>query len=315
MRRRNHDVKDSLDLLLDTMCNAFGGIVLIAILVALVSSEVRHSDETNRVRQLGTEMLKRRIAQVERDLESARRYQTELADKLQGSSVSNTTALLEQRQQLQDEFQSLTNRVNQAQTDQAFIQGAAAQPADDRARILRTQTADLTRQHTAEKNTLLTTEQNTERLKQRVTALQTAEQKNKARNVVQLRLPKEQVQLKKTLPVIICHDQLYFVYDTTGRQVRRNTYGLEFDELLSGDIKVMPVRGRGVDLLGSAQLLQSVPRQNFYVVCWVYGDSFRTFNQFKQLITRAGYEYGWSPMTPDDFLVLTDRSVTAPPPL
>jgi hypothetical protein len=46
-----------------------------------------------------------------------------------------------------------------------------------------------------------------------------------------------------------------------------------------------------------------------------YGDSFRTFNEFKQLIVNSGYEYGWSPMTPDDFLTLTSRKITAPPPL
>ena len=34
-RSRNNGPSDSLDLLLDTMCNAFGGIVIIAILVAL----------------------------------------------------------------------------------------------------------------------------------------------------------------------------------------------------------------------------------------------------------------------------------------
>jgi hypothetical protein len=36
MRRRTLAPKDSLDLLLDTMCNAFGGIVLMAILIALL---------------------------------------------------------------------------------------------------------------------------------------------------------------------------------------------------------------------------------------------------------------------------------------
>ena len=52
----------------------------------------------------------------------------------------------------------------------------------------------------------------------------------------------------------------------------------------------------------------------FYVVCWVYGDSFRAFNLFKQAIERDGYDYGWSPMDPDANLVLTDRPVPSPPP-
>jgi hypothetical protein len=315
MSRRNHDVKDSLDLLLDTMCNAFGGIVLIAILVALISSEVRHSDDTHRVRQLGTEMLERRIAQVERDLTAAQQYQIELSSQLQGSTVSNTKSLLNQRQQLQDELQVLTNQVSQAQTDWSSAQGVVEQSADNRARALREQTNDLNRRVTAERNTLSTTRKNTERLTQRVAALQTEEQKKKARNVAQLRLPKERPQLKTSLPVIISREQIYFVYNTSGARALRNTYGLDFDEMLSGDIKVKTIRGRGVDLVNAARQLTGIPSEDFYVVCYVYGDSFRTFNQFKQLITRAGFEYGWSAMTPDGFLVLTDREVTVPPPL
>ncbi|MBM3861772.1 MAG: hypothetical protein FJ395_19285 [Verrucomicrobia bacterium] len=314
MSHREHDVKDSLDLLLDTMCNAFGGIVLIAILVALLSNEVRRNDETHRIKELGTEMLQRRIAQVESDLAAARQYQDNLNGQLQGSSVSNATALLEQREILHGEFLTSTNNITKTQAAQGAAQEASAQSADDRARALRGQVAALSRQLTSEQNTLAATRQNVDRLQQRMTSLQTEERKNKTRNVVQLRLPKEQVQSKRTFPVIIRYDQVYFVYDTT-RSRQRNTYGLEFEEISDGDIKVLPIRGRGIDLRSAVNLLHTVSNQEFYFVCWTYGDSFRTFNQFKQLITRAGFDYGWKPMHPEGFLILTDRQVTSPPPL
>jgi hypothetical protein len=95
----------------------------------------------------------------------------------------------------------------------------------------------------------------------------------------------------------------------------RNTDALNFETQWNDDVKVKPIQGRGVDIHAAAKLLGNIPSQDLYVVCWVYGDSFHTFNQFKQLITNSGYEYGWSPMSPEDFLVLTDRKVTAPPPL
>jgi hypothetical protein len=275
---------------------------------------VRRNDETHRVKELGTEMLKRRIAQVEHDLAAARQYQTDLNKELQGSSVSNITAMLAQRELLENEFSALTNDITKAQAAQSTAQEAMLQSADERARTLRVQVTDLNRQLTSEQNTLAATHQNVNRLQQRMTSLQDEEQKRKTRNVIQLRLPKEQVQSKRSFPVIIRYGQLYFVYDTT-RFGRRNTYGLDFEEISDGDIKVLPIRGRGVDLRSTANLLHTVSNQEFYFVCWTYGDSFRTFNQFKELVTRAGFDYGWKPMHPEGFLVLTDRHVTSPPPL
>ena len=61
--------KDSLDLLLDTMCNAFGGIILMAVLVALLARQqsggIGNSPDS-------AEMLSRRISQAELTLKQTR---------------------------------------------------------------------------------------------------------------------------------------------------------------------------------------------------------------------------------------------------
>lgn len=315
MKRRLDDNKDSLDLLLDTMCNAFGGIVLIAILVALLSNEVRISTDVERVRNLSTEMLQRRIAQVERDLEAAQQYRSSLQSQLNGGNISNTTVLLEHRAQLQFEFAALTAGVQRVQSAHTAAQQATAQSTDERARALRTRTAELSRLCTAEQNALASSLQNASRLRERVATLHTEEAKRKKPNVVQLRLPKEHARLKQSAHVIIQYEQLYFVHKFDGEVAQRNTYGLQFDERWNGDTTVTPMRGRGIDLTVAARVLRDVPRQDCYVVCWVYGDSFRVFNQFKQLISNAGYEYGWETMQPEGRLTLTSRQVAQPPPL
>ncbi len=66
MRRRSRGPKDSLDLLLDTMCNAFGGIVLIAILVALLIEKPGDGElpETPTTREDLT--VKRKAAELKR---------------------------------------------------------------------------------------------------------------------------------------------------------------------------------------------------------------------------------------------------------
>ena len=50
MTRRQVQQGDSLEMLLDTMCNTFGGIILIALLIALLARETKVSEaETRRV--------------------------------------------------------------------------------------------------------------------------------------------------------------------------------------------------------------------------------------------------------------------------
>jgi len=315
MSRPNHDIKDSLDLLLDTMCNAFGGIVLIAILVALLSNEVRVTQEATRIRELSTEMTKRRIAQAGSDILAARQYQDDLTNRLEATDLREKIELVKERDRLKDAIESLSKSSIDVQKRTEQAQEAATETTDERVHSLRTQFEELNKQYVTAQNALEAIEQNNQRLRQRISDVESEAQKSKTRNVVQLRLPKEHPQSKVPVPVVIRYNQIYFVYDTSTSRVQRNEYGLTFETMLDGDTEVLPIRGRGVDLSGSTTLLRNVPRQDYYIVCWVYGDSFRVFNQFKQLITRSGYEYGWSPVRPEGFLVLTEQDVTAPPPL
>ena len=75
------------------------------------------------------------------------------------------------------------------------------------------------------------------------------------------------------------------------------------------------VRRALIDMRTAARLLREMSHKDMYFVCWVYNYSFHTFNQFKQLVTNSGFEYGWSPMTVTDSLTLTKRKVEPPPPL
>ena len=78
---------DSLDLLLDTMCNAFGGIVLIAILITLLTRETRRQFD-ERSSDLDRELIERQIASLQSDIREANEYLAR-----QASSVSVDPAL------------------------------------------------------------------------------------------------------------------------------------------------------------------------------------------------------------------------------
>src|ERR1700752_2595766 len=64
-RRKPHD---SLYMLLDTMCNAFGGIILLAVLVVLLTSKEKIKSATTAD---STEMLQRRIALAQANLQQS----------------------------------------------------------------------------------------------------------------------------------------------------------------------------------------------------------------------------------------------------
>jgi septal ring factor EnvC (AmiA/AmiB activator) len=73
MRRFRTTQNDSLDLLLDTICNAFGGIVLIAILITLLTSDTKQ-----RLQEAATsadkELVERQIASLKSDIKEAEEY-------------------------------------------------------------------------------------------------------------------------------------------------------------------------------------------------------------------------------------------------
>src|SRR5579863_9001463 len=68
MNLRRKQPSDSLYLLLDTLCNAFGGIILLAVLVVLLTSKEKSQSATSSDSQ---EMLQRRLALSQTNLQQS----------------------------------------------------------------------------------------------------------------------------------------------------------------------------------------------------------------------------------------------------
>jgi hypothetical protein len=317
MSRRPQIPSDSLDLLLDTICNAFGGIVLIALLAALLANEVRVTEETHRLKEWSTEMLERRLERARNDLQAAIQYQQGLLAKLMDPGLKERAGLVGERDRLREESQSWDSVLTTAQQKLSESRAAIQQIPQERLRQLSEENRKLQRELAGEQNTLETARQNADRLRTRHADLLAQVKKVKQTRTRQLRLPKENPQLKHPVDVIIRYDQLFFVYDFTLRAFGRNTAALSFEPLTGGDTKVLPLQGRGLawESTRTEAILRRLPREDCYIVCWVYGDSFRTFNFFKEMLVNAGYEYGWSPMSRGGYLTLTSDRVVSPPPL
>lgn len=94
MKRRRHTPADSLDLLLDTICNTFGGIIFIALLVVLLltvsgrpeteQNQVQHAEEVVLQNQLET------LAALKLRLQSSLKGQTETIATLTPDNLKKT---------------------------------------------------------------------------------------------------------------------------------------------------------------------------------------------------------------------------------
>src|SRR4051812_5865946 len=97
LRRRGHT--DSLELLLNTMCNTFGGIVMISLVMALLAGDTS-SDEAAAARASDWQ---RQISQANAALEEARQLQSTLGANQ--SDATNRLALSAEMRALQERIQ------------------------------------------------------------------------------------------------------------------------------------------------------------------------------------------------------------------
>lgn len=91
-------------MLLDTMCNAFGGIILLAVLVVLLTSNEKSQSKTS---SDTTDMLQRRVAIAQANLQQALLLQASLKTKADDDRWKTQVSLLATRQQIQDEIKAI----------------------------------------------------------------------------------------------------------------------------------------------------------------------------------------------------------------
>src|SRR5688572_11055317 len=112
-RLRRTQAQDSLELLLDTMCNTFGGIILIALLIALLS---RDSTSDAGVGQ----RIKEQLEQVTRQTAEAERLQKTLREQTR-TNVAPMMAMLEERDRLWQEIEASRTVIQSNTLTQASV--------------------------------------------------------------------------------------------------------------------------------------------------------------------------------------------------
>lgn len=303
-KRRSRGPGDSLDLLLDTICNSFGGIIFIACLVAILARDTPPAP-ASAMAAADASMLERRISVAEDDLGQLEALASEQAER-----ADRVGSLEQKRRELKAAIAALRSEAKSA---------TAAQPdrtSPDALRSLRTANREQSAQLESLLNEIASAEQETSRLAGRASQLRERTAAAASARREMLRFPKERRSEKSPFWVILKHGRVYTVRTGSGDLNRAD---LVWTERGAEAIELTPIPNAGKQLPDRKDeltaILRSVSAGRQYVTVCLYPDSYDTWRELRGLIQGSSLEYGLRFFEPSDALVMGTSGSPPPPPL
>ncbi|MGY8654213.1 MAG: hypothetical protein ACKVJX_11395 [Verrucomicrobiia bacterium] len=309
-RRRLPEQSDSLEMLLDTMCNTFGGIILIALMISLIAKDAKPAPELTDAEVVAKEMQERKLQQAKEELKQAQMFNQKLAAQLGDPGRTEQIKLLERREDVADSFEETKKELQEAQ--QKLVE--TAKSIEEMEQMKKDRSAEnvmMTKQREEEKKRSQDLAAELNDVQKRLTR----EMNNRVRR---LRLPREHETTKEPVEMIVRYGRIYPVQ----RYIRGASSGFN-----SGAIKLTsvgdelrelaPIPDKGIDPSNNIRAMvdyyKQLPR-NSYLVFRVYGDSFGQFNISKEAASRMGKELSWVPLEDDARIMMGFGSGAPPPP-
>ncbi|WDI43738.1 hypothetical protein [Bremerella sp. P1] len=286
-RRRRSNSADSLELLLDTICNTFGGVLFIAILVVILLRMTGESNEEKPIESVAPEHfqeLQNRLTSVTRELSLLRENRTSqqrLAEKFAEQEVRDQIIT---RNTLQEEFAELEREYNQQ----------LARNSSQSHEIEKTRSENLQ------------TDKDLQQAQDEFEDLQRKIVEERKSRVQEMRSPVVRSSgFKSEVGVILRYGRMY-VWHRYGRGGSR--LGLNTDEFVvvgsqGTSVITQPIPTAGIPLRDDdlsrgrlrERLSQFSPRSNVIAVI-VRPDSYRQFNVLRDVLLDEGFEYRLMPM-------------------
>jgi len=291
------------------MCNLFGGIILIALLISLIARDSETAKEVSEADIKAKEMQEKKLQQAKEELEQAQIFNQKLAAQLGDPGRSEQIKLLERREDVAEAFEELQKELQAAQEE--LVQTAESVEQMEQMKTERAAENQLmAKQEEEEKKRNAELAAELDDLQKRLT-------QEMNQRVRKLRLPREHETTKEPVEILVRYGRVYPVQlyargassGFNSGMIQLQTAGTELREL-------SPIPGKGVDpannLRGLINYYRQLPR-NAYLVFRVYGDSFGQFNLAKEAASRLGVELSWSPLE-DDARIMMGFGGGAPPP-
>jgi hypothetical protein len=304
MNLRRKAPPDSLYLLLDTLCNAFGGIILLAVLVVLLTSKEKSQSAGSTD---SAEMLPRRLALAQTNLQQSLQLSGELHAKAGDARWQQQMALLSTRNELQDALQQTRDTAAQ---DRGELDTAGAADPAERLKFLNAELATAQAGKLAAQNRLAAASQNLVRLKQRQADLQA--QVTTQLDALQrpLRLPREHETGKRVLYIIVRYGRIYPCHNLDSSRDETDIHWTT----TPGEDTAEPIPGQGLDPEAAASYFGGLSNEDVYLVFLTFEDSFPAFLSAKQSAVSRGIAYGWEPFRPEDGPIIFSTSGHIPKP-
>ena len=306
MRKLNQPSGDSLELLLDTLCNVFGGIILVACLLALLAREQNGPPVPILTGSEGL-LLERRIEAAQDEVRGLK----ELITKLTDAGAGERQELAAERDQLRKTLETLRDEKSER------LRVAGELEANDPISVLVQLRAKVKQAQQRIADAEARGEAGQAKEKALLARLQdlTAETREVQEGQVQLlRFPKEKQPTKTAFYIILSRDQVFPLRDANDSVFS----GLQHDVLPDDDFRVKPKIGMGFSPASDAGevrgILERCRRNGSYVTLMVYADSFEAFRTTKDMIMAAGLDYGLK-VVPEGRELTFGTGGTSPPPL
>jgi hypothetical protein len=285
-RRKPHD---SLYMLLDTMCNAFGGIILLAVLVVLLTS--REKTQSAKAAD-STGMLQRRVALAQTNLQQSLNLAASLQEKASDDRWKTQVSLLAARQQLEGEIRLIRDL---AARNAKQIDANESSDPSDRLKKLNAEMAEGDVKKLLAQNKI---DASNEEKKQVAARLASAEKRLAEvfkMSQRELRLPREHVTDRHVIYAIVMYGRVYFCHNA---DLSRNETDIHWTD--KGDVEYAdPRKDRGLDPVVNAAQIRAfstaLANSSAFVDYIVLEDCFPAFLQVKQLAVESGLPYGWLP--------------------
>lgn len=286
-RSSTSDSDSSLELLLDTITNAFGGILFVAILVVILL-RLNPSRSKNEP-QPATVQSRENLAAAEEQLIAAMSELESLEAVAASQQKINATERPDLVRQFKD-LQSMREKRDAAIAGRADAVHSLSQAQEEINELL-------------DKSSLL--DQQLAQAREKRNQAQALNEEEKDKRTRSANLPKPRVTDKFDIPVIVRYGRAYFPYRPEtlplGRVIDTREVFVRTED--SKEVTVTPKPYAGLLLKESASVsaaIRSRLSQNssarFYVTVGVWPDSFREFSVFKEALVATGYEYRLIPL-------------------
>ncbi len=292
-RGRRQPADDSLEMLLDTITNVFGGIIFIAILVALLTGQ-RAEQATDRAAAGAAQQvnLTTDITALHAEIER----KTELSAYLEGLIVAPDTSWDDVLAQLDDDIVAARRRLRTARQQL------------DRLRDKQTPIDQKLQAAAATREALLSEIQ-------RLEAQIESEQEQRKLNA---RLPVTRVTRKAPVHIVLTAGRMFILDRCEGgldKVLDEDQHDVDYFPGGGGQVQVKLRRAGGTPIgpqFGShprwRRLLQAASRDRYFLYFVVLPDAYRDFLTLRQLAVAAGYDYEVEPLASKDELVLVPAS-------